>query len=258
MQTEPFSDADLSHDKFIGGRVMIWQPLDGYRAAIDPVLLAAACPAKPGQGVLELGCGAGVASLCLGRRVADLGLTGLEVQPGYADLARRNGRENDLPFDVYEGDLTRMPKDLRARSFDQVIANPPYYPPGRGTPAADPGREHAQREATPLSDWIAAGYRRLQPGGWFTVIQEAERLADLLSAMATGGGAISVLPIAPRRERAAVRVIVRARKGAKGPLRLLAPFILHEAAQHLRDGIDATAEASAVLRDGRELPFPPP
>lgn len=255
MRTEPFSEDELSHDRFLDGRVMVSQPRAGYRAAMDPVLLAAACPAREGERVLELGCGAGQASLCLGRRVAGLALAGLELQPAYADLARRNARANDLEFEVFEGDLARMPKALRALRFDQVIANPPYYPPGQGTAATDAGRERAQREATPLADWIAAGYRRLEPGGWLTVIQAVDRLADLLAAMAAGGGALSVLPVAPRPGRDAGRVIVRARKGARTPLRLLAPFVLHGAARHDRDGEDLSPLGRAVLRDGRELPF---
>jgi tRNA1Val (adenine37-N6)-methyltransferase len=63
--TPCFADADLSDDKFLMGRLRLLQPLRGYRAATDPVLLAAACPATPGQSVLDLGCGAGAAALCL-------------------------------------------------------------------------------------------------------------------------------------------------------------------------------------------------
>ena len=60
-----FEDDALSCDAFLGGRLRIWQPRAGYRAGIDPVMLAAAVPARPRQSVLELGCGAGTASLCL-------------------------------------------------------------------------------------------------------------------------------------------------------------------------------------------------
>jgi tRNA1(Val) A37 N6-methylase TrmN6 len=65
----------VSVDGFLGGQLRLAQPEIGYRAGIDPVLLAAACPAQRGQEVLELGCGVGVASLCLGRRVLGLNLT---------------------------------------------------------------------------------------------------------------------------------------------------------------------------------------
>jgi tRNA1Val (adenine37-N6)-methyltransferase len=224
----PFADSGLTRDCFLDGRLTVLQPQDGYRAAMDPVLLAAAVPARPGDAVLDLGCGVGVASLCLGWRVPGLLLTGVEA------------------------DLSRMPADLRARSFDQVIANPPYFPAGCGTAARDASRESAQREATPLAMWIDVGLRRLRPGGWLTVIQAADRLGEILTAVGTRG-AIRILPIAPREGRPAGRVIVQVRKADRGPLRLLAPLVLHAGPSHLRDGDDHSAIATAILRDGAAL-----
>jgi tRNA1(Val) A37 N6-methylase TrmN6 len=58
-----FGPEEITTDGFLGGRLTIAQPVAGYRAAADPVLLAAAVQARPGQAVLDLGCGAGVASL---------------------------------------------------------------------------------------------------------------------------------------------------------------------------------------------------
>lgn len=248
-----FADEDLTRDRFLDGRLMIMQPRHGYRAAMDPVLLAAACGAVPGQAVLELGCGAGVASLCLGWRVPDLRLTGLELQAAYADLARRNAAANGIALRVLEGDLTRMPMPLRSESFDHVIANPPYFAPGGGTAARDAGRERAQREATPLGEWLRHGLKRLAPGGWITLIQNADRLPELLAGLTAGAGEITVLPIAPRVGRAAGRVLVRARKGARGPFRLLAPLVLHAAPDHAGDAEDLTEVAQNTLRCGEKL-----
>ncbi len=238
---------DLTLDGFLGGRVQAWQPRKGYRAATDPVFLAAACPAKPGDSVLELGCGAGVASLCLAARV-EVQVMGVERQAFYADLARRNG------LDVVKADLTELPDDLRQRSFEQVIANPPYLAAGAGTSATDGGREIAFREETPLADWGAIARARLKPGGWLTLIHLAERLPDVLAAL-EGFGSISALPLAARERRSAGRVVIRARKGGRGPFKLLAPLILHDGAAHAHDGDDYSATARSVLRNGAALTF---
>ncbi|MFN6925960.1 MAG: tRNA1(Val) (adenine(37)-N6)-methyltransferase [Tabrizicola sp.] len=246
-----FTEEELSHDKFLCGRLRLLQPLKGYRAATDPVLLAAACPARPGDSVLDLGCGAGAAALCLGLRVPGLRLAGLELQPGYADLARRNAALNGIPLEVHEGDLSRMPRDLR-RDFDHVIANPPYYPPG-GSRSPVAGRARAMQVETPLGDWVAAAARRLRPGGWLTLICGADGLPQVLSAMGTKLGSVSVLPLAPRDGRAALRVIVQARKGGRAAFRLLAPLVLHQGAVHDGDRESYTPEANAVLREGADL-----
>ena len=246
-----FGPDELSDDKFLCGRLRLLQPLKGYRAATDPVLLAAACPARPGDSVLDLGCGAGAASLCLGLRVPGLALSGLEVQPDYAELARRNAIRNGIALEVHDGDLARMPKALR-RDFDHVIANPPYYGSG-GSPSPEAGRARAMQVQTPLADWVATAARRLRPGGWLTLILITEGLPEVLSAMAPRLGSAAVLPLAPREGRPALRVLVQARKGGRAPFRLLSPFVIHQGAAHDGDRESYTPAANAVLRDGADL-----
>jgi tRNA1(Val) A37 N6-methylase TrmN6 len=244
--------ADLTDDAFLGGRLRILQPARGYRAAADAVLLAAAAPARPGDAVLDLGCGVLTAGLCLAARVPGIALAGLERQAGYADLARRNAERNGIAAEVVTGDAGAMPAALR-RPFAVVLTNPPYHPPGTGTPARDAGREAALREALPLADWIAAAARRVRDGGWLVVIQAADRLPALLAALPPTMGSVAVLPVAPRAGRPAGRVILRARKGGRAAFRLLAPLVLHAGAAHAADRDDHTPEAQAILREAAAI-----
>ncbi len=246
-----FDEADLRCDAFLGGALHLWQPKRGYRAGVDPVLLAASVPAQAGQSVLDLGCGAGAAVLCLGTRVPGLTLVGLERHAGYADLARRNGAA--LGLEVVTGDLAEMPAGLRQRAFDHVIANPPYFDRGSGTAAPDPHREAALGEDTPLRDWVRAAQKRLKPKGYVHLILKADRLGDALMAMDAPLGSIQITPLAPRVGRDAALILLRARKEGRAPLVLRAPIILHQGAGHGRDGEDYTPEITAVLRSGAAL-----
>lgn len=246
-----FPEEALTDDKFLCGRLQLLQPARGYRAATDAVLLAAACPARPGQSVLDLGCGAGAASLCLGWRVPGLRQAGLELQPEYADLARRNAERNNMVLEVQEGDLRRMPVALR-RDFDHVIANPPWYPPG-GTPSPLPVRATAMQVDLPVGEWVAAAARRLAPGGWLTLIAGADSLPALLSALAPKLGSAAVLPLTAREGRPALRILLQARKGGRAPFRLLAPLVIHDGAAHDGDRESYTSEANAILREGADL-----
>jgi len=251
-----FPDEALSCDAFLGGRLRLWQPRRGYRAGIDPLLLAAAVPARAGQSVLELGCGGGTAILSLATRIAGLALSGLEMQDAYADLARRNAAGNGVALEVVSGDLTRMPDVLRQRQFDHVIANPPYFDAARHCRGADPGRDTARAEATPLALWIDAASRRLAPGGHAHVIQRAERLPDLLAACAGRLGSVEILPLSARAGRAPHLLILRARKNGRAAFRLHAPMVLHEGATHDGDRDSYGPEIAAVLRDGAALNWP--
>ena len=118
----------FSEDLLLGGQVRLRQPLDGYRAAIDPVLLAASVDAAPRHRVLEAGAGHGAAAICLARRVPDCSVTGIEIQPDLVRLANDNARLNDLAgsVQVMIGDLVRPLPRVAAGGFDHVMANPPY------------------------------------------------------------------------------------------------------------------------------------
>ncbi|MFP4274824.1 MAG: tRNA1(Val) (adenine(37)-N6)-methyltransferase [Paracoccaceae bacterium] len=250
--------AQVEHtlDAFLGGRIVVAQPRHGYRAGLDPVLLAASVPARRGQSVLELGCGVGVAALCLGARVAGLRLSGLELQPDYAALAQENARRNGIALEVLEGDVAAIPPALRQRRFDHVMLNPPWFDRTASIAAQEPGREGGLGEAVPLATWIAAAARRLAPRGRLSLIHRAERLPEILGALSGRLGSVEVLPLAPRAGRAAHLLLLRARKDGRAPFRLHAPVVLHQGDRHESDREDYTAAIRAVLREGSALPFP--
>lgn len=247
--------SDLSCDDFLGGRLRVWQPRRGYRAGLDPVLLAASVPARAGQSVLELGCGVGVASLCLGARVPGVALTGLEVQADYADLARRNAVENGADFTVMTGDLRAMPEALRQRQFDHVMANPPYFQRDAGTGAADAGRDLALGGDTPLADWVAVAARRCGPKGTVTFVQRIERLPELMAAMQAHLGSLELLPFIPREGRAPQLFLIRGRKGGRAAFRMHPGLLVHPGSGHQDGGEDYTPTLLAVQREGAALPF---
>lgn len=241
-------------DAFLDGQLRLHQPRQGFRSGVDAVLLAAACPAQRGDQVLELGCGVGVAGLCLARRLPVV-MHGIELQAEYADLARRNARENGIEMTVWQADLNALPTDLRALSFDHVIANPPYFRPGCGTAATDTGRDTALAGATPLEVWLRVAGKRLRPKGWLTMIQRMDRLPDMIRALPADMGSIVAQPICARQGRDPHLVLLLARKQGRTPFELRAPFVMHEGAAHLSDGEDFTPQARAILRAGAALPI---
>lgn len=243
--------ADCREDRLLGGRVRLGQPAVGYRVAIDPLLLAAAVPAQPSESLLELGCGSGAASLCLLARVPACRVVGLELQPEMARLARANAALNGRAesFRVLDGDLLAPPAELEA-AFDQVFMNPPYQAAGATRPAQHAGRGLAHHEgAARLADWIAAGLGRLRHKGRLTLIHRADRLDDILAALAGRAGGVAVLPLWPYAGRPAKRVIVQARKGSRAPLTLLPGLALHEAGRRY------SAAAEAILNEAAALPL---
>ncbi|WP_245560792.1 tRNA1(Val) (adenine(37)-N6)-methyltransferase [Fodinicurvata sediminis] len=233
----------------LDGRVHLRQPLNGYRVAIDPVFLAAATPARDGQTVLDLGCGAGAAALCLLARVPGCHVTGWELQPELAELARENSARNDVRerfAATCRNGLERV--SANHGRFDLVMTNPPYLADGQATPSPTAGKSLANQESEgSLQDWLCAALHYLRPGGHLSVIHRADRLHELLAALHLRAGDIAVFPLWPRQGQAARRVLLRARKDSGAPTRLLPGLELHGAGQHF------TPEADAILRKAQSL-----
>lgn len=247
-QTEPAGA--VSEDRLLGGRVRLSQPLAGYRAAIDPVFLAAAVPAAAGESLLDLGCGAGAAALCLLARVPDARVFGLELQTELVRLAGDNARANGWGerFLPMAGDVARPPPRLAPGSFHHVLCNPPQLAAGRARPAADAGRDLANREGPArLDDWVATALAMVRPKGSVTFIHRADRLDELLAALSARAGELVVFPLWPGAAKPAKRVIVRARKQVATPLRLAPGLVLHQADGGFTPAAQAVLDAGAAL-----------
>lgn len=249
----PDFDAVTVND-FLGGRLKLAQPVDGYRAGSDPVLLAATIPAKSGQTVLDVGCGAGAALFCLGKRVAGLKLTGVEIQNSYATLAAHNASANGLMADIHTGDIRRLPDTVRNQMFDHVITNPPYFKVGAGKPSQDASKDLAFRGQVSLTDWVTLCTKRVAPKGQLSIIQRVERLPEVIAALYGHMGSIQLIPFSARAGRKPHVVIVQSQKNGRGDFVMHAPFVLHAGAQHTDDKDDYTEIAKQILRDGAALP----
>jgi tRNA1(Val) A37 N6-methylase TrmN6 len=241
--------ADLiTDDTLLNGRVKLRQPKHGYRAAIDPVLLAAAVRAPSGQRVLDVGCGTGAAMFCLAARVPSVDVSGLERQPELAALAQEGIALNNFSARarVVQGDLLALPDLICGYVFDIVMTNPPFAADGTVSPNASVAAAHHEAEAD-LGAWIKASLSLLKPKGRLVMIHRADRTSDILAALKPACGDIHITPIYPKAEQPAKRVIIDAGKERKTGDTLTAGLVLHDA-----DGA-FTSRADAILRQGAPL-----
>jgi tRNA1(Val) A37 N6-methylase TrmN6 len=250
MSESPADEPTFTEDGLLGGRIRLKQPAAGYRVAIDPMFLAAAVPAEPHQLVLDVGCGAGAAMLCLAARVPHTRLVGLEMQRDLVRLAGDNIILNGLEAraSVMIGDLLHPPPRLSPGAFDHVMANPPFHRRGDAGPEPAPGKSAATIEGDAnLADWVRFSLAMVRSKGTVTFIHRADRIDALLAQIAGRAGEVVVFPLWPGEGRAASRILVRARKQVAAPARLAAGLVLHDADGRLSAG------AEGVLRDGGGL-----
>ena len=245
-------DATFSH--LLSGRVKLAQPVKGYRAGMDAALLAAACAGlcdeKPRiREALEPGCGAGAALLSLKARCPDLRLTGVEREAGYADLARGNVILNAAAdVAILTGDVAAGFRALGLERVDLVLCNPPYFDDPDQLRAPHEAKRAAWIADDGLGAWLDFAMAAVRDGGDIVFIHRADRLGDLLSGLSARCGSFMVRPIQPFADKDAKRVLVRAQRLGKAPLRLLPPLVLHDGgARKHTDEVEAILRGEAVL-----------
>jgi tRNA1(Val) A37 N6-methylase TrmN6 len=259
------------------------QPKTGYRIGMDGALLAAACASLPKvKTALELGCGVGGALLSLKMRRPALALTGIEREPDYAALAHENIRLNALSgMTIIEGDIglgykafspplqsgnlrseeggSAKPEGLVSLTegassslpiprFDLVFSNPPYFDDPDTLRAPHEAKRPAWIADDGLDAWLDFAQAAVVDNGHIAFIHRADRLADILGGLSKKCGSFVIRPIQPFADKDAKRVLVRAQRLGKAPLRLLPPLILHDngARKH-------TPEVESILRGEAEL-----
>jgi tRNA1(Val) A37 N6-methylase TrmN6 len=256
MQIDP---AQTSEDAVLGGRLLLRQPRKGHRVGHDAILLAASCSAREGERLVDLGAGVGAAGLAVGKRVPDLDVTLVEIDPALAALAGENAARNGLGgriravcLDVTAGASAFGADGLKPGTADHVLTNPPFNAAHNPSPDAARRLAHVAGDDAfaALAPWAGAAAMLLRPAGTLTLIWRADRLEAVLAVLgAASFGGIAVLPVHPKPQTAAIRVLVRAVKASNAPLSVLPGLVLADAAGK------PSAEAEAVLRDGGVLPL---
>ena len=236
---------DIVENALLGGRVRLRLPARGYRPGLDAALRAAAVAARPGQRVIEAGCGAGGALFQIAARCPEALATGVEREAAAAALARDNAGLNGVAdcVEILTADVADGFRALNRTPYDWAVSNPPFFDDPQALRAPAEGKRAAWMADDGLAAWTGFLLKAVKDGGRIVLIHRADRLADILALLAPKAGSFVILPVHPHADEPAKRVLVAATKTGKAPLRLLPPLILHD-----RGGAKHTPQAEAVLR----------
>ena len=217
-------------DELWRGGPRFMQTEESFKLSTDSVLLADFANMNRENSCLDLGSGAGVLCVLLATKNQGTEITGIELQPNFADLSLLNIAENGMEdrVQIITADLREHRGLFKAESFDLVVSNPPYFAENSGYSAPVNHRASAREEKTcTLSDICAAAKCVLRWGGTFALVHRPERLSEIFCAMTEFG-------IEPKRlrmvsysaEKAPSLVLVEGKRGGKKGLKIEAPLIL--------------------------------
>ena len=210
---------------------MLFQPETGYRVSMDPFFLCSHVEPKKDQKILDIGCGSGIIPLLLARKYPAAHLTGVEIQPELARIARRNTEANQM-----EDRITILNRDARKLTLsdlsgpaDLIVSNPPFKKKNSGR--LNPSRQKAvakhEIELT-LEDLLRQSSALLSPGGTVCIIFPAERTTEILVLME----AYRIRPamirfVHPRRPDPAKLVIISGTRGGAGFPKIVSPMFIY-------------------------------
>jgi tRNA1Val (adenine37-N6)-methyltransferase len=212
------------------GEVLVIQRRGGYRFAVDALALAAFAGLPRGP-VVDLGTGCGIVALLLASRGVR-SVVGVELQASLFELAYKNvalNRRGDQ-VRIVRADLRQLRGVLPPRSFDLVVANPPYVPLKAGfvNPVSERAIARHEVACSPVEVAEAARYL-LADGGALKVIFPSSRLAELVVTFAAAGlEARRMRLVHPVPNRPAKMVLLETVKGRKGALEVLPPLFLFD------------------------------
>lgn len=238
-----------SNDYLLDKQIKIFQPIEGYRASSDAVLLSA-MPSNNLRNVkiLDVGSGTGAISLCLAHRLQNnnIKIVGLDIQQELVELANKSALANNFDFvSFHQADIRNKINitDYKPCSFDVVISNPPYSEHDMPSPLIGKATAHNHNNFS-LEQWLAFCLKSLKPFGKLYIINRAEALNEICFYLHGKAGNINVLPIYSKETQIAKRIIIYAQKDSKTPCKILPPLFMHNT-----DG-KYTPESEKILRQG--------
>lgn len=241
---------NYTQDYLLNKRVKIFQPVDGYRASTDAIILSALISkVKVGDKILDIGSGTGAISLCLAERFKDknVNITGLELQAELAELSNLSAAENSFNnFLTYLNCNINAKLPLENCSFNHVITNPPYSESDMPSPNQSKSLAHNHSDLS-LSEWIKFCIKMLAPKGFFYMINRAEAIDYILHEIHNKLGNIKIIPLYSKEGQDAKRVMIIAQKDSKAATQILPALTVHN-----EDG-EYSLKAFEILREGKSF-----
>lgn len=241
----------FTRDYLYNGRVVLFQPRNGYRFSLDaPLLTYFSHGGKGGdkkvKRALDLGSGCGVVAIGLLASAAARRVDAVEVQSELVHLTRKNAEENDFEgaLRVFEDDVRSARRTLQPGNYDLITCNPPFWPIAEARRCGCSQRDIACREVLgDLDDWTGTASSLVhERRGRVCFVYPARRFDALICSLAKHRMAVTRARfVHPRADKAAESFLVEARRGSTSRAEVEPPLVLSD------DRGEATSDADAVF-----------
>ena len=113
-------------DHLLENKIVYFQPRQGYRSGIEPIILAAHANHND-KSILDLGSGCGPISLILAHRFPKAEIVGLENYTVHLELSQKSKEENKFNNVEFKYEDVCLLNKKYVNYFDLVLSNPPFF-----------------------------------------------------------------------------------------------------------------------------------
>ena len=225
-ENERIDDLELNGLKII-------QNKNGFCFGMDSVLLSDfAKEIKKNSAILDMGTGTGILAILLSAKTQSTKITGVEIQPEVADMARRSVQLNQLEerINIVCKDVKKLKEIYEAGSFDAIVTNPPYKKKGTGEINENEAKLISRHEITAnLEDFILIASYLLKDQGSIYMVHRPERLADIMVNLRKYKlEPKNIRFVHPNQEKGPNLILIKATKNAKPFLKVEKPIYIYD------------------------------
>lgn len=225
-ENERIDDLELNGLKII-------QNKNGFCFGMDSVLLSDfAKEIKKNSTILDMGTGTGILGILLSAKTQDTKITGVEIQPEVAEMARRSVQLNHLEerITIACEDVKKLKEIYEAGSFDAIVTNPPYKKKGTGGINENETKLISRHEITAnLEDFISMASYLLKDQGSIYIVHRPERLADIMINLRKYKlEPKNIKFVHPNQEKEPNLILVKATKNAGPFLKVERPIYIYD------------------------------
>ena len=214
-------------DYLLDGKIIYFQPKDGYRSGIEPIILASQAKASD-LNILDLGAGCGPISLILAYRFPNSNIIGIEKNNIHYNLALKNKKENNvINLKYFNKDVGQFHGQFD-NFFDLILTNPPFFFENAVIKSSIPSIRDAKYITKKKLDlWFQSLFTYLSPNGKAYIINRYDNLEYMRSFFSKLLCKLTITPLLSFEGSKPKNVLISIKKNEKYVEKIENDFIIH-------------------------------
>ena len=214
-------------DHLLENKIVYFQPQNGYRSGIEPIILAAQANHKD-KLILDLGSGCGPITLILAYRLPHSKIIGLENNKFHLELSHKSKFENKLYNAEFKNEDVCFLNQKYVKYFDLVLSNPPFFFENQVIKSKNDSINNAKYISKEKSEkWFQNLILYMSDSGRALIINRFENIEFMLKIFRLFNLLVEITPILSFKDTKPKNVLISLKKNKKYVEKTKNEIIIH-------------------------------